>query len=107
MSDFRPGGVIIERVCEPEAPPDRRPMSQVVIENPILNSPFEEPRRHFKFTDEVVEQRRPSSYTRRGQDWHVPILTAPRIGSVCRRWPTNRQEDSPPSFPVRLSPPAR
>jgi type III restriction enzyme len=26
-------------------------MKQVVIENPILNSPFEEPRRHFKFTE--------------------------------------------------------
>jgi len=42
-------------------------MSQVVIENPILNSPFEEPTRHFKFTedgitDEIVEARRVSSY---------------------------------------------
>lgn len=37
------------------------------IENPILNSPFEEPRFHFRFdedgiTDEVVEERRKSSY---------------------------------------------
>lgn len=42
-------------------------MSQVVIENPIINSPFEEPSRHFRFTDEgitdeVVEGRRISSY---------------------------------------------
>ncbi len=42
-------------------------MKQVVIENPILNSPFREPSRHFKFTDEgitneVVEERRISSY---------------------------------------------
>ncbi len=42
-------------------------MSTVVIENPILNTPFEEPGRHFKFTDEgitneIVEGRRPSSY---------------------------------------------
>jgi alpha-beta hydrolase superfamily lysophospholipase len=42
-------------------------MPQVVIENPILNSPFKEPTRHFKFsddgiTDEVVESRRISSY---------------------------------------------
>jgi len=42
-------------------------MAQVVIENPILNSPFEEPRRHFRFSDdgitnEVVESRRCSSY---------------------------------------------
>jgi type III restriction enzyme len=40
---------------------------QVVIENPILNSPFEEPLRHFKFTgegitNEVVDARRVSSY---------------------------------------------
>ncbi|MGL4552178.1 MAG: BPTD_3080 family restriction endonuclease, partial [Gemmataceae bacterium] len=37
------------------------------IENPILNSPFDEPDRHFRFdddgiTDQVVEGRRPSSY---------------------------------------------
>ncbi len=42
-------------------------MEQVVIENPILNSPFDEPTRHFKFTDEgitdeVVNGRRPSAY---------------------------------------------
>ncbi|MFH2104146.1 MAG: DEAD/DEAH box helicase family protein [Chloroflexota bacterium] len=42
-------------------------MKQVVIENPILNAPFEEPRRHFKFTedgitDEIVEGRRISQY---------------------------------------------
>ena len=29
-------------------------MSQVVIENPIINSPFEEPTRHFRFTDEGI-----------------------------------------------------
>ena len=42
-------------------------MSQVVIENPIINSPFDEPSRHFKFSDdgitnEIVERRRISSY---------------------------------------------
>lgn len=42
-------------------------MSQVVIENPIINSPFDEPSRHFKFSDdgitnEIVESRRSSSY---------------------------------------------
>lgn len=42
-------------------------MSQVVIENPIINSPFDEPSRHFKFSDdgitnEIVESRRISSY---------------------------------------------
>lgn len=42
-------------------------MTQVVIENPIINSPFAEPNRHFRFTDEgitdeVVDGRRSSSY---------------------------------------------
>jgi type III restriction enzyme len=42
-------------------------MPQVVIENPILNSPFAEPNRHFRFgeqgiTDEIVAGRRKSSY---------------------------------------------
>jgi type III restriction enzyme len=43
------------------------PTKQILIENPILNSPFEEPKRHFKFTedgitDEIVSARRLSSY---------------------------------------------
>jgi len=42
-------------------------MSQVVIENPVINSPFEEPTRHFRFGDEgitndIVDGRRSSSY---------------------------------------------
>ncbi|MBL7040109.1 MAG: DEAD/DEAH box helicase family protein [Pirellulaceae bacterium] len=42
-------------------------MTQVVIENPVINTPFEEPRRHFEFSNEgitnkVVEARRVSSY---------------------------------------------
>ena len=42
-------------------------MSQVVIEQPIINSPFLEPTRHFKFgdhgiTNEIAEGRRVSSY---------------------------------------------
>lgn len=40
---------------------------QVVIDNPIINSPFAEPRRHFRFdehgiTNQIVAERRPSSY---------------------------------------------
>jgi type III restriction enzyme len=40
---------------------------QVVIQNPIINSPFEEPRRHYRFddegiTDEIVSERRISAY---------------------------------------------
>lgn len=42
-------------------------MKQVVIENPVLNSPFREPTRHFRFTDEGISNeiddgRRRSSY---------------------------------------------
>ena len=42
-------------------------MQQVVIENPVLNSAYDEPKRHFRFTDEgitneTVEGRRISSY---------------------------------------------
>jgi type III restriction enzyme len=42
-------------------------MKQVVIENPIINSPFEEPERHFRFTEdgitnEISDARRVSSY---------------------------------------------
>lgn len=42
-------------------------MPRVVIENPVLNSPFEKPKRHFKFaedgiTDEIIEERRISQY---------------------------------------------
>jgi len=42
-------------------------MPQVVIENPVLNSAYDDPKRHFRFTDdgitnEIVEGRRISSY---------------------------------------------
>lgn len=42
-------------------------MTDTIIENPIINAPFEEPRRHFRFdeagiTNEVIEHRRVSSY---------------------------------------------
>jgi type III restriction enzyme len=63
-----------------------------VIENPILNSPFEEPSRHFLFgedgiTDKVVEKRRLSAYfmpipesrRRRGQISMEAEWTADRI----------------------------
>ena len=42
-------------------------MKRVVIENPIINSPFDEPQRHFRFdddgiTDEIIGKRRRSAY---------------------------------------------
>ncbi len=48
---------------------DRQPpfVKQVIIENPIINSPFSEPERHFRFdddgiTNDIVESRRKSHY---------------------------------------------
>jgi type III restriction enzyme len=42
-------------------------MADVVIENPVINSPYEEPHRHFVFTEdgitsEIADERRRSSY---------------------------------------------
>lgn len=42
-------------------------MKNAIIENPVINSPFTEPSKYFRFTDEgitseIVEGRRPSSY---------------------------------------------
>jgi type III restriction enzyme len=70
-------------------------MTQVVIENPILNSPFEEPRRHFKFseegiTDEIAETRRVSSY-------FVPIPAAKKKGKQLAfdtEWTKDRIEEN-------------
>ena len=66
-------------------------MSQVVIENPIINSPFEEPTRHFKFDDEgitnvVVEGRRISSY-------FVPIAKSKKKGDKQLQFDTEWTRD--------------
>src|SRR5437588_1020301 len=70
---------------------------QVVIENPILNSPYREPTRHFRFddegiTDEIVEGRRVSSY-------FMPIPAARRRGGpqtelVFEEWTKDRVEEN-------------
>jgi type III restriction enzyme len=67
---------------------------QVVIENPILNRPFEAPERHFRFddegiTDEIVEGRRPSSY-------FMPIPKAKKKGGqlVFDEWTGDRIEEN-------------
>ena len=69
-------------------------MPDEIIENPILNSPFEEPSRHFKFTEdgitnEVVEGRRLSSY-------FVPIPRPRKRGKqlqIDTEWTKDRQKD--------------
>jgi type III restriction enzyme len=70
------------------------PRPQVVIENPILNAPFEAPTRHFRFddegiTDHVVDGRRPSSY-------FMPIPKAKKKGGqlVFDEWTGDRIEEN-------------
>ena len=70
-------------------------MTADVIENPIINSPFAEPRRHFKFSDEgitkhIIEERRISSY-------FVPIPQSRKKGknpSFDTEWTENRLEEN-------------
>ena len=70
-------------------------MSQVVIENPIINSPFEEPKRHFQFgddgiTNEIVEQRRVSSY-------FIPVAQPKKRGKqlvLDTEWTKDRIEEN-------------
>lgn len=71
-------------------------MADVRIENPVLNSPFEEPTRHFKFeldgiTDRVLERRRSSAY-------FVPIPAAKKKGKqrvLEAEWTSERIEEVP------------
>jgi len=70
---------------------------QVVIENPILNSPFSEPTRHFRFSDEgitndIVEARRVSSY-------FIPIAKPKKKGKAAQlafdtEWTRDRIEEN-------------
>ena len=46
-------------------------VSQVVIENPIINSPFDEPTRHFRFDDEGITNE--EVLGRRVSHYFVPI----------------------------------
>lgn len=66
-------------------------MTQVVIENPIINSPFAEPNRHFRFSDEgitneIVEGRRTSSY-------FVPIAKPKKKGKEQLQFDTEWTQD--------------
>lgn len=72
-------------------------MKQVVIENPVINFPYLEPNRHFKFsddgiTDEIVETRRISSY-------FIPIAKPKKKGksdqlSFETEWTKDRIEEN-------------
>ncbi|MEO6039260.1 MAG: restriction endonuclease subunit R, partial [Saprospiraceae bacterium] len=70
-------------------------MPKAVIENPVLNSPYEEPKRHFFFdeegiTDRVVDARRISSY-------FVPIAKPKKKGKQLEldtEWTADRIEEN-------------
>jgi len=69
--------------------------SQVVIENPVLNSAYAEPLRHFRFdeegiTDQVEEYRRPSAY-------FVPVPQPRKRGKqmvLDTQWTKDRVEEN-------------
>ena len=70
-------------------------MSAVVIENPVLNSPYDEPRRHFGFDDQgitsdIIEGRRRSSY-------FVPVPASKRSSgqlALAAEWTQDRLEEN-------------
>ena len=75
-------------------------MRHVVIKNPVINSPFSEPQRHFRFdeqgiTNEIVEKRRRSEY-------FIPIPLArrqvreetPEIPGLINEWTEDRLQEN-------------
>jgi type III restriction enzyme len=70
-------------------------MADAVIDNPILNSPFDEPKSHWKFerdgiTNEIVQGRRVSSY-------FIPIPKSKRGGDQLQfetEWTSDRIEEN-------------
>jgi type III restriction enzyme len=69
----------------------RARMSQVAIENPIINSPFDEPTRQFRFSDEgitneIIDGRRISSY-------FVPIAKSKKKGAKQLQFDTEWTQD--------------
>ena len=70
-------------------------MAQAIIENPVINSPFAEPERHFRFTeegitDEIVQGRRVSSY-------FIPIARPKKKGKQLvfdTEWTQDRIEEN-------------
>jgi type III restriction enzyme len=80
-------------------------MSQGIIDKPVINSPFDEPTRHFRFgdegiTNEIVEGRRISSY-------FVPIARPKKTrGAVYQttfdtEWTRDRIEENKPVNDIR------
>jgi len=66
-------------------------MSQVVIENPIINSPFDEPTRHFRFSDEGITNEIDDG--RRSSSYFVPIARPKKKGSSQLQFDTEWTQD--------------
>ena len=81
-------------------------MADTIIENPILNSPYREPDRHWRFTDEgitneIVETRRQSAY-------FVPIPPPKKKGKQLQfdtEWTQDRVEPKDKVNRIRVSGP--
>ena len=73
-------------------------MSQVVIENPIINSPFDEPTRHFRFNDEGITDEEVAG--RRVSHYFVPIARSRRKSGTAEQtifdteWTQDRIEEN-------------
>ncbi len=77
-------------------------MRQVTIENPILNSPFEEPSRYFRFDDEGITNEIVAG--RRRSEFFVPVpLPRKRAGQLALQgeWTADRLEPNPTVNQVR------
>jgi len=69
-------------------------VADTVIENPVINSPFAEPKRHFRFSDEgitneIIQERRISSY-------FIPIAKPKKGGQLSfeTEWTNDRLEEN-------------
>jgi hypothetical protein len=76
-------------------------VSQVIIENPVINSPFYEPTQHFRFTDEgitneITDGRRISSY-------FVPIARPRKKGQKQLQFDTEWTQDRTIATPSIIS----
>ena len=70
-------------------------MKQVVIENPVINSPFLEPTRHFRFTDEGITDE--VSDGRRVSSYFIPIAQPRKRGrqlAFDTEWTKDRIEEN-------------
>lgn len=78
-------------------------MSQVVIENPVINSPFREPTRHFRFTDEGITNEIESG--RRISSYFAPIAQPRKKGSKQLLFDIEWTQDRSLAHPEKLANP--